>query len=208
MTARAVHRIVGLVMLLPFIGWAVTGAIFFLKPGYGAAYDLVAVKAYPIDAPLSVEANPEWLEVRYLKTILGHHLLVKTATGWQHLDPATRQPRPVPATDQLTALLNDALSANPQRYGHVATVEASAFTTDTGVRGTFNWNRLALTQRGADTDRIDRIYKIHYLQWTGIESVDRVLGAVGLACIVLLTALGLKLFLARRPSSREQRTRL
>jgi len=184
-------------MLLPFIGWAITGAIFFLKPGYGAAYDAVDLRTYPLQTRLSVDPDPAWLEVRYLKTILGEHLLVRTATGWQHLDPVTRQPKPAPSTDQTRTLLDDAFAANPARYGHVVTADAATFTTDTGIRGTFSWTRLALTQRGADTDRIDRIYKIHYLQWTGIESVDRVLGAVGLACIVLLSVLGMRLFFWR-----------
>ena len=48
-------------------------------------------------------------------------------------------------------------------------------------------------QRGADTDRIDRLYKIHYLQWTGVKALDRVLGAAGLFCLLLLTFFGVRL---------------
>lgn len=195
MTARRLHRITGLVMLLPFFGWAITGAIFFLKPGYGDAYDALAVKTYPIDASVAIPSNPAWLEARYLKTILGEHILVRTATGWQHLDARTLQKRPAPTEPAFRQLLEDAFSANPARYGHVTSTAGSVATTDTGVRVTISWPRLALTQRGIDTDRIDGIYRIHYLQWTGIQSVDRVLGAVGLALIVVLSLLGGRLWL-------------
>ena len=33
MTIRRVHRMIGVTMLLPFVGWAMTGFIFFVKPG-------------------------------------------------------------------------------------------------------------------------------------------------------------------------------
>ena len=37
MKIRKLHRIIGLILLLPFFGWAITGFIFFLKPGYAGA---------------------------------------------------------------------------------------------------------------------------------------------------------------------------
>jgi uncharacterized iron-regulated membrane protein len=197
-TARAAHRVIGLVMLLPFIGWAITGAIFFLKPGYGSAYDPLVVKTYPLTTQIAIDADPAWLEVRYLRTVLGDHLLVRTAPGWRQLDLDTRQVRPAPSAEALRTLLNDAFTVSPQRYGHVTSVDATSFATDTGVRGTINWNRLALTQHGPDTDRIDWMYRIHYLQWTGDAAIDKVLGAAGLACIVILSVLGTRLFVARR----------
>jgi hypothetical protein len=193
MTARRLHRLLGLVMLLPFAGWAVTGAIFFVKPGYGGAYDAIAVKTYPIDAAVTLPSNPAWLEARYLKTVLGGHLLVRTSSAWRHLDPNTLEERPAPGEPELRALLTDAFTANPHRYGHIVRVDGTTATTDTGVRVTLNWTRLALSQRGADTDRIDGLYKIHYLQWTGIAALDKVLGAVGLALIVALSGLGVRL---------------
>jgi hypothetical protein len=41
------------------------------------------------------------------------------------------------------------------------------------------------------------LYRIHYLQWTGIKSVDQVLGVVGILLIVALSLLGARLFFAR-----------
>jgi hypothetical protein len=197
-TFRKLHRLVGIVMLLPFLGWAITGAIFFIKPGYGGAYEAIAVKTYPLESAVTLPAHPAWLEARYLKTVLGEHLLVRTSSGWKHLDPKTLDERPAPAEPELRALMTDAFTANPERYGRIVSVDDTSVTTDTGARVTLNWTRLALSQRGRDTDRIDGIYKIHYLQWTGHAGVDKVLGAIGLVLIVVLSALGVSLLLRAR----------
>ena len=195
---RSLHRLLGMVMLLPFIGWAVTGAIFFLKPGYTGAYDIPQIKTYPLTEQTQIKADPTWLEMRLLKTVLGEHLLVRTGEGWQHLDPVTQQLKMPPSEDEMLQLLNDALQTNPERYGSIASINGNTATTSTGVRVSLNWQRLTLTQTGKDTDRIDTLYKIHYLQWTGIPSIDKVLGAVGIAFILILSFLGLRLFFSRR----------
>ena len=197
MTTRALHRILGLVMLLPLVGWAVTGAFFFLKPGYSGAYELLQVKTYPLEATMALRTDPSWLEVRLEKTILGVHLLARTSKGWLHFDPRTFEPRPEPAADELRMLVTDAFSTNPARYGRVASVEGNNIETDTGVRVALDWNRLMLAQRGKDTKRIDTIYKIHYLQWTGFEAVDKVLGALGILLTLVLSLLGARLLLRR-----------
>lgn len=197
MTTRSVHRIVGVVMLLPLTGWAVTGAVFFLKPGYADAYEMLQVKTYPLETNLVIETDPSWLEARLVKTILGEHLLARTSRGWLHLDPYSRQPWPEPSADDIDSLVTDAFSANQQRYGRIAGIHGNNITTDTGVRIELDWGRLALTQTGKDTDRIEMLYKIHYLQWTGVTAVDRVLGALGILLVVSLSALGVRLFFAK-----------
>src|SRR6185503_1186417 len=130
-------------------------------------YEALTIKTYALDKPIAVNPDPAWLEVRYLKTILGEHLLVRTTDGWQHLDPISRSAKPAPAESELRVLLSDAFAANPSRYGRIVSVEGPVATTDTGVRATLSWNRLTVSQRGRDTERIDTVYKIHYLQWTG-----------------------------------------
>jgi len=197
MKTRALHRVIGLVMLLPLTGWAITGAVFFLKPGYGDAYALLQVKTYPIEPNIALQADPAWLEIRFVKTILGEHLLARTLNGWLHIDPRSLQPKPEPSTDEVRAIVTDAVSANPDRYGRISGIEGNTVTTDTGVRIELDWTRLALTQRGKDTDRIDRLYKIHYLQWTGVNSLDKVLGALGIILVLVLSALGARLFFGR-----------
>lgn len=197
MTPRSVHRTLGIVMLLPLLAWAVTGAIFFIKPGYGGAYESLAVRTYPVTTTVAVPPAADWREVRLLKTVLGDHLIVRGTSGWTQLDPVTLQARPAPAESDVRALVTDALTANPARYGDIASIDGSTITTTTGVVVSLDWNRLSLSQRGRDTDRIDAIYKVHYLQWTGFESVDRVLGGVGLLCLVALSAFGVRLLIRR-----------
>jgi hypothetical protein len=194
---RKLHRIIGLVMLLPLVGWAATGAVFFTKPGYGAAYDALAIRTYPLEGPISLRPDPAWREVRHLRTILGLHLLARTDKGWLHLDPVSLQPAARPRDEDVKRLIADAFAVNPSRYGQIVSLDGGTATTDTGAVITFDWNRLALQQRGRDTDRIDRLYKIHYLQWTGEKTVDKFLGLAGLVLLVALGGLGARLAFRR-----------
>jgi len=196
MTTRTLHRIVGLVMLLPLVGWAVTGAVFFVKPGYAGAYEQLALRTYPLDDNLALRGQA-WREARLLKTILGTHLLVRTDAGWRNLDAATLKIAPVPQQEKLRLLFEDAFTANPDRYGHVATQVDQTARTTTGVAVTLDWNHMSLQQRGRDTDRIDALYRVHYLQWTGVKPLDKLLGVVGLLLLVALAYLGARLAFGR-----------
>jgi len=193
MTTRRLHRAIGIVMLLPLVGWALTGTVFFLKPGYAGAYELLQVKTYPLEPNITIQTDPSWLEARLVKTVLGEHLLTRTAAGWFNLNPNSLQPNAQPSDDQIRDLVTDAVSGNP-RYGTVAHIEGNSVVTDTGVRIELDWNRLSLSQRGKDTDRLDALYKIHYLQWTGLKNVDKVLGAAGISLVLVLSLLGALLF--------------
>jgi hypothetical protein len=197
MVIRKLHRVAGILMLLPLLGWALTGALFFLKPGYAGAYETLPVKCYPIESDLNVTPDPAWLEVRLIKTILGEHLLARTAEGWLHYNPRDLKLRNEPSTDEIRALMNDAISTNAARYGKIISVQDNSAVTDTGIRIELDWKRLSLSQRGPDTDRIDMLYKIHYLQWTGMKAVDRVLGGLAILLILALSVLGSRLFFRR-----------
>jgi hypothetical protein len=198
MTTRALHRALGITMLLPLLAWAVTGAIFFIKPGYGGAYESLAVRTLPITAPLALTPPDGWREIRYLRTILGEHLLARTDKGWVHVDPSTLQPKAEPGETDIRTLVTDAITANAARYGQITAVDGTHVTTSTGARITLDWNRMSLSQRGRDTDRIDAIYSVHYLQWTGVVWLDRILGGVGLVLLVGLTIAGVRLLTLRR----------
>lgn len=178
-------------MLLPLFGWAITGFIFFLKPGYQGAYELLAIKTYPIDEPININPKSTWLEVKYFKTILGNHLLVKTSEGWQHLDPITLSAKQMPTENEIKTLVTDAFSLNPNRYGQILSINKQIIITNTNVNISLDWNRLSLQQTGKDTSFIDSLYKIHYLQWTGIKLVDQILGLLGLILIIFLSSLGI-----------------
>jgi len=196
-SARSFHRLFGILLLLPLAGWCLTGLLFHLKPGWAGAYDLPSLRFEPLGEVAAFEMQPDWLESRRLRTQLGEHLLVRTAEGRLHLDPATGRERPAPTEDELRRLLDAAL-ATDLRYGAVAEVEGLNAETATGVRVTLDWEHLRLSQRGADTDRIDALYRVHYLQWTGVDWLDRVLAAVGLFALALLSLLGLRLALRSR----------
>lgn len=197
MKTRTLHRVIGIILLLPFFGWALTGLVFFIKPGYEGAYEALNVKTYPLERPLTINPDPAWLEFRYFKTVLGEHLLARTAAGWSHLNPADRQVRSKPTEDELRTLLRDAFQTNPRRYGNVSKVSGDTAITDTGVEVTVDWDSLSLRQKGRDTDRIDLLYKIHYLQWTGVTVIDRVVGIAGIGLVLVLTALGARLAFIR-----------
>lgn len=198
--ARRWHRRLGLVLLLPLFGWAATGLVFFLKPGYRGAYAALQPRFLPLATAVPAPARPDWLEARRVRTRLGEHLLVKTASGRQHLHAETGEPFAVPPASELQALVAEAIAEDAARYGTIAralpTSDATAeFETTTGVRVELDWTSLTLQQRGRDTDRIDALYRVHYLQWTGVKAIDRVVGFVGLALLVGLSVLGLRLAL-------------
>jgi hypothetical protein len=195
-SARRGHRVLGVVLTLPLVAWAATGLVFQFKPGYDEAYAPLAVKTYALNAS-SAATDPAWLEVRRLRTALGEHVLARTPAGWTHLDAATLRPRPAPTEDEVRRLLADAFTAHPARYGAVVSVERTTVRTDTGVTASLDWATLGLTQRGRDTDRIDFLYRLHYLRWTGLGPLDKALGFLGPALVIVLTALGLRLALKR-----------
>src|ERR1700722_5912662 len=133
------------------LAWAVTGFIFFLKPGYGGAYEPLAVKTYPLVGTSNITPQPSWLEFRVLRSALGEHLLVRTTAGWQQLDPRNNEPRPAPGDADLRRLVADALSANPQRYGAIVDTAGGAIRTDTGAEIKLDWQQMRLQQYGRDT---------------------------------------------------------
>lgn len=194
------HQYLGLFMLLPFIAWAVTGVFFFFKPGYKEAYQPLVVKQYPIDSLISLPVQQAWLEVRQLKTILGHHLLVKTEEGWQQLSLDSLEQIAEPSKLQITQLINDAISQNKTRYGDIDTIDELKITTSEEVRIQLNWQTMSLRQKGADTDFINTIYNIHYLRWTGIKMLDQFLGVIGLILVVVLAGIGTVMTFRRNPS--------
>ncbi|OGT70340.1 MAG: hypothetical protein A3H44_01530 [Gammaproteobacteria bacterium RIFCSPLOWO2_02_FULL_57_10] len=193
MNIRKYHRIVGIVMLTPLMTWALTGMVFLIQPGYGAAYEMLSPRTYPLTEATTLPAGRDWSEFRYLRTILGEHLLVRNQEGWQHLDPLTVAAAPAPQETALRALVSDAIAHDPARYGEVSGYDGSAVQTSTGVSITLDWNTLSLRQTGNDTRWIDQLYQIHYLQWTGIRALDKVLGIVGLCLLLLMTLTGFKL---------------
>ena len=189
MITRKQHRLLGSILLLPFIAWSLTGIFFLVRPAYEQAYSVLSPKTYAVDE-INISAQPEWQEMRFLKTVLGLHLLVKQGGRWQQLDPDSYEVRNTPIEADLARFVEDAMSQDILRYGELLSGESDPFRTSTGVTIAVNWDSLSLYQQGVDTRWIDRIYSIHYLQWTGIALLDTVLGVAGLFLLLLMTVTG------------------
>ena len=196
MITRKQHRLLGCILLLPFIAWSLTGVFFLVRPAYEQAYSVLSPKTYSADQ-INISAQPEWQEMRLLKTVLGLHLLVKQEGGWQQLDPDSLEVRATPVEADLVSFVEDAISQDTLRYGELLPGESDPFRTSTGVTIAVNWDSLSLYQQGLDTRWIDRIYRIHYLQWTGIAFLDTILGVAGLLLLLLMTATGSAMLLRR-----------
>ncbi len=196
---KKLHKIVGLILCLPLLAWALTGVVFLTKPGYQEAYDLLVPKSYALHSGFSVPSSSAWQEVRMLRTILGHHLLVKTDDVWQQLDAQTLKPRPVASSESLRRLAQDAISSNSDRYGEVVSTKLGLVSTSTGVEIELDWNTMTFRQEGKDTRLINKFYQIHYLQWSGNDSMDKILAILGISLLLLLCWLGLSLSVNSRP---------
>ena len=180
-------------LLLPLIGWCVTGAIFLIKPGYGDAYTQLEARFYPLGEHLVPQPLENWQQMRLARTNLGLHLFALNQNGWHQYDPQTLLPRSEPATAELLTLLADAIRVNPARYGKAVTFENGAYVTATGVVLSLDWNTLSLQQRGSDRALIDGLYNVHYLRWTGVRALDNVLGVLALLTLVCTSLLGARL---------------
>lgn len=195
---RRIHRFLGWCLILPFFVWALTGLVFFIKPGYQGAFSYLTVKTYPISNAVQIIPKPEWQEVKLLQTVLGTHLMVKQSDGWQQLNLTDFTVRPQPSVDDLQRLIKDAISVDSKRYGEQLLKTEQGFVTDTGVQIQLDWASLSLSQQGKDTELINNLYKAHYLQWTGQKTIDQVLGVIGLVLLMLTTVVGVRLLVRRR----------
>lgn len=184
------HRLIGIVLLLPFLAWSLTGIFFLVRPGYDEAYERVPVWQYAMSPSINLSPAPEWKEIRLFRSILGDHLIFQDEAGWHHLDANTLEAWPLPGEHDITRLLEDAFQFNADRYGSLVSVSGNTAHTDTGVELSINWPTLSITQDGRDSRWIDRIYSIHYLEWTGFLITDRILGLGGLALLIYMTYTG------------------
>lgn len=198
MRPRKIHRLVGIMLLLPFVAWSATAVFFLVRPAYSEAYEQLQVRQLPLENIIQFVPDPSWQEARLSRTVLGEHLLVRDAQGWHHLDSFSLDPRPAPTGDELIRLISDATRHNTERYGTVESLSGMNAVTDTGVEISVNWDSLGMSQRGPDTRRIDWVYDVHYLRWTGFETFDRIFGLFGLFLLMYMTYSGARMALGRR----------
>ena len=191
------HKWLGVVLILPLLGWCLTGAIFLFQPGYGDAYTKLEPMFYPVQRVAMLPAAETWLEIRQVQTVLGSHLMAKTEGGWHQYDTDTLALRAPPLSAEVESLLEDAIRVDTERYGRSVSKTASGYVTETGVTLSFQWNTLSIEQHGKDRTLIDTLYAVHYLRWTGNRALDNVVAVFGLCCLLLTTLLGIKLLFSR-----------
>ena len=196
--SRKLHKIIGLMLVLPMLGWTFTGLVFFIKPGYQGAYEQLSVKQYPLSQPISLTPQDNWQKLSVVKTVLGDHLLVQANNKSEHLNLNSLLAMPEPTTSEFKALLNDAFTHNQARYGDIVSTDGLTAKTSTGVKVTLNWKNLPLSQQGQDTQLINLLYQVHYLQWTPYKELNQVLGILGLILLISLTILGVRLYVKQR----------
>lgn len=198
MNLRKIHSILGLMLVIPILGWVITGMIFIFKPGYGEAYQQLTPKFYAIEQYDFTIPADKWREVRVVKSVLGKHLLVKEEHQWLHIDEVSFQPMPMPSVEEQILFLSDAISSNIERYGVIEEGKEGVYMTSTGVELSLNWNTLSIYQSGNDTRLINLFYKIHYLQWLGNKKANIALAVIALSSLILLICYGLVLYARRR----------
>lgn len=205
---RRIHRWLAIVLCVPLVVWTVTGLLFHLKPGWSRAYDMLSAER-PLAGPLPA-ASPDALAqaagapVEHLElfgSALGPLYRLTTHDHTLLLDASLRVRSPLSAEDART-LATDAVahSSHAAAYGAAGAVTV----TPDSVRIAFahadvdvDRATAAISQRGGDTDRIDWLYRLHYLSWTGNRTLDRLLAVLGLALVWLVMIPGLVLFVAR-----------
>ena len=115
MNIHKIHRVLGLIMIIPLFLWAITGFIFLTKPGYEGAYERITPRQYELKKALQIIPQPGWKDIQLKQSILGLHLIVNDKGAWRNLDPTTYRERPFPAKEQIILLINDAMEQNKPR---------------------------------------------------------------------------------------------
>jgi|GEM_PF-499386 len=223
---RAAHRLAGLVLVVPLVLWIGTGLLFHVKPGWDEAYESLAA---PPPGPLPWERvvfSPAAVKARGLLDP-GPVALAPHPSGlvaWFGLrdgrpaavDGTSGEPIPPASGSAARAIALAAISASrhAESYGTIVSAEpASHRSALTGVenpalrfRTSGGKNVLVdrvtgeVSQTGNLNGWIDRLYRIHYLQWTPWKPANVALVLAASFLALVLAASGLRLLFT--PASR------
>jgi hypothetical protein len=179
MSWARVHAWLAIALVSALVIWSVTGLLFHLKPGWDRAYDMLSIDRGGAREELDTAIGP----------------LVRVDGMLAERGPLTE--------DEARALAVDAVSRSRHRaaYGE----PTGTTVTDAAVKVRFSGGPVVtvdragawISQRGPDTDRIDWLYRIHYLQLTGHRSLDRAIAVAGLLLIWAVMIPGGVLFVRR-----------
>ena len=202
------HRWLAIMLVFPLAAWSGTGLLFHIKPGWARAYDMLSAER-PLSTTAVASASAvaatfsERIErIELFGTALGPMYRVTTARGTELVDAVGLRRRSPLSAQDARELAADAVAHSRQRdaYGAIGNAVVDGNTMHvTFANAIVDVDRGSgkLTQRGEDTERIDLLYRIHYLQWSGDPDVDRVIPIAGLALIWIVAFAGLVLFFKR-----------
>lgn len=207
MTWAKAHRWLAIVLVVLLVVWSVTGLLFHLKPGWARAYDMLAAERGGPMQPSKLVAlssvGDDIIGLEVIDTALGPLFRVATSQGSSLIDATTGAKKsPLSLADART-LVADAItrSSHASAYGAFESADLRDAEVVLAYSGgqTIEVRRddARISQRGGDTDRIDWLYRIHYLQWTGNKTFDRAFAIGGLALIWAVVLPGLVLFVRR-----------
>lgn len=223
---RAAHRIAGLVLAVPLVLWIGTGLLFHVKPGWDEAYESLAP---PSPGPLPWEQvvfSPAAVKARGLLdpgpvALAPHPSGLVAWFGLREGRPAAvdgTSGEPIPPASEGAArgfaLAAISASRHAASYGTIVSAEpASHRSALTGVENpallirTSGGKRVLVdritgevNQSGKLNERIDLLYRIHYLQWTPWRSANVGLVLAASLLALVLAASGLRLLFT--PASR------
>lgn len=224
MTLRRLHRLGGLVLVLPLVVWMATGLLFHVKHRYAEAYE-------PLAVPFTANAlwgravfSPAMLQDRGVLDV-GPAVLATHPRGlvvWcgqqggrpVAIDSASGDTVPEATEETARLWLRDAVraSAHSARYGDVLRVEpttvrssrtaaedpAFRFHLAGGKRVTVDRVTGELSQTGDLNDFIDLTYRLHYLQWTPWKGVNAAIVLLAVPLVLGLALSGLRMALGPR----------
>jgi hypothetical protein len=209
MSWTRVHRWLAIVLLVPLVVWSISGLLFHLKPGWSRAYDMLDAER-PVLSTTSVAPIPaiaamfpsQISKIELFDTALGPLYRVTTESGTELVDAVGAARRSPLSAEDAKALAVDAVAHSAERGGYGSLTATEVTERVVHVRfehATVDVGRSSarLSQRGSDTERIDWLYRVHYLQWTGNKAIDRVLAMFGLALIWAVMLPGVVLFVRR-----------
>jgi uncharacterized iron-regulated membrane protein len=207
MTWAKAHRWLAILLVVLLAVWSVTGLLFHLKPGWARAYDMLSAERGHAMRPSTLASlsvvGDDITGLELIDTALGPLYRVATAQGTSLVDAASGTKRSPLSLADARSLVADAIarSSYAASYGAFETADLRDSTVVIAYSGgqTIEVGRTdaRISQRGGDTDRIDWLYRIHYLQWTGNKTFDRAFAIFGLALIWAVVLPGLVLFVRR-----------
>lgn len=219
LTARALHRLAGLLLLLPLVLWIGTGLLFHVKPGWDEAYEALST---PPPGPLPWERvvfSPAAVKARGLLdpgpvTLGGHPSGLVAYFGRRDgraaaVDGTSGEPIP-PASEgvaRLFALAAVSGSRHAASYGTIVSSEPAAhrspltgaddpavlFRTSGGKRVLVDRVTGEVSQSSDLNGRIDLLYRLHYLQWTPWRPMNAAIVLVASLLVLFLASSGLRL---------------